>query len=77
MLHDAILCGHFTLGDGGDPLGIKFPGADAVRSPWSRDLANSDRLRLGAAFLCRGGANVSPRHKLTSIVDHLTESSVD
>jgi hypothetical protein len=28
-------------------------------------------------FLCRGGANASPPHELTSIMDHLTESSVD
>jgi hypothetical protein len=29
MLHDAIICRHFTLGDGGDRLGIEFPEADS------------------------------------------------
>jgi hypothetical protein len=77
MLHDAIICRHFTPGDGGDPLVMEFPGRTAAQSPWSRDLAQFRQIATRRGFLCRGGANASPRHKLTSIVDHLTESNVD
>jgi hypothetical protein len=77
MLHDAIICRHFTLGDGGDPLVMEFPGRTAVQSPWSRDLAQLHQIATRRGFLYRGGANASPRHKLTSIVDYLTESNVD
>jgi hypothetical protein len=56
---------------------MEFLGADAVQSPWSRDLAQFRQIATRRGFVCRGGVNAATRHTLTSIVEHLTESSVD
>jgi hypothetical protein len=54
-----------------------LPGADSGPITWSRDSAQIRQIATRRGFVCRGGANASTRHKLTSIVDHLTESNVD
>jgi hypothetical protein len=56
---------------------MEFTGADSGPITWSLDSAQIRQIATRRGFVRRGGANASTRHKLTSIVDHLTESSVD
>jgi hypothetical protein len=53
---------------------MEFPRADSDPNHRGRETwHNSARLRLDAA----SSVGAAPPHKLTCIVDHLTESSVD
>ena len=56
MFPDAIICRHFTLGDGGDPLGVEFPGRTVIQSPWSRDMAQIRQIATRRGFPFRGSA---------------------
>jgi hypothetical protein len=49
-------------------LGADRPGHDA---------AQFRQIATRHGFVCDGGANAPTRHKLTSILDHLTENGVD
>jgi hypothetical protein len=56
---------------------MEFSGADSGPITLLARLAQFRQIATLRGFVCRGGANASTRHKLTSIVDHLTASSVD